>query len=245
MYKKDNLFTSYNFADLYFNFIVRDKIINEYVNTTSSLLNDYDKHSLDLYFADLLNNGVYVSFKRSMIYFNTCNLLQEDFNNDIYKLNQSYVIYKNFSITLFDFLICRRKYYSFLAKTYRLKKRLLNYFDKYTDNLVFVTLTFSDKTLLNSSYESRRTYVRKFLKSNCKDYVANVDFGAINEREHYHAVCTNDIDFNGWYKYGGLFVERIVVKNAGALAHYIDKLVNHAYKVCTGLSTRLIYSRKS
>ena len=59
---------------------------------------------------------------------------------------------------------------------------------------VFMTLTFNDKSLNNTNEDTRRQKVRRFLKSASGMYVANVDYGEKNEREHYHAVCLIDTE---------------------------------------------------
>lgn len=115
-----------------------------------------------------------------------------------------------------------------------------------TDNAIFITLTFNDKTLSQTTDITRRRYVARYLKQNCKEYVANVDFGALNGREHYHAVVSSDIDFKGWYKYGAIKVERVrpLENSTERISRYITKLTNHALKV-GAIAPRLIYSRLS
>lgn len=113
-------------------------------------------------------------------------------------------------------------------------------------NAVFITLTFNDKTLAKTDTEKRRRLVQRYLKSNCKEYVANIDFGALNGREHYHAVVSNDINFEPWYKYGVINAERVrpYEDSNKRLARYITKLTNHALKV-GAIAPRLIYSRST
>lgn len=113
-----------------------------------------------------------------------------------------------------------------------------------TNNAIFITLTFNDKTLSKTSAETRRRYVARYLKLNCKEYVANIDFGALNGREHYHAVVSKDIDFSKWYKYGVINAERVrpLENSTERISRYITKLTNHALKVGC-IAPRLIYSR--
>lgn len=120
--------------------------------------------------------------------------------------------------------------------------------DKITDlvlsgNAIFLTLTFNDKTLLKTSQETRRRYVARYLKDNCVKYVANIDFGAKNGREHYHALVPNDIDLSSWHQYGAIHCERVRTddNDLKRISKYITKLTAHALKVCS--NTRLIYSR--
>lgn len=130
-------------------------------------------------------------------------------------------------------------------RTQRLKQRiesmLLN------GSCLFLTLTFNDDTLQNTTPKERRVAVSRYLKTfNCM-YVANIDFGKENGREHYHAVINADkISFDSWRKYGNINAERIrnrdLKSDKTKLAKYICKLSNHAIKETTKRSS-LIYSR--
>jgi len=126
-------------------------------------------------------------------------------------------------------------------------------------NAIFVTLTFSDLSLQKFDTAKRRRLVQRFLKDNCSQYVANIDYGSDDvyiddygvqrvgtNREHYHAVVSNDIVFNAWYKYGAIKVERVrpCEDSNKRLSRYITKLTNHALKI-GALAPRLIYSRNT
>jgi len=132
-----------------------------------------------------------------------------------------------------------------IQRTKRLRNRietiLLN------GDCLFLTLTFNDSTLSCTSEDTRRQYVRKYLKLfNCP-YVANIDFGAKNHREHYHAVIgCSSIDLSLWRSYGNINVQKVrnnsIELNKKRLSKYICKLSNHAIKETTKRSC-LIYSR--
>lgn len=111
---------------------------------------------------------------------------------------------------------------------------------------IFITLTFTDNTFAKTSVITRRRYVARYLKANSKNYVANIDFGAIKGREHYHALVDNDIDFTKWHKYGAIKVERVKTSESdlSRVALYVSKLTNHALKVGEN-APRLIYSRST
>lgn len=123
----------------------------------------------------------------------------------------------------------------------RIESMLLN------GECLFLTLTFNDETLNNTSVDTRRQYVRKYLKQfNCP-YVANIDFGKENGREHYHAVInTSRIELKDWRIYGNINVERVrnnrIELSKTRLSKYISKLSNHAIKETTRRCC-LIYSR--
>ena len=111
-------------------------------------------------------------------------------------------------------------------------------------NAIFLTLTFTDEVLQNTSFETRRRYVARYLKDNSTKYVANVDFGGLKGREHYHAVVDRNISFKDWHKYGAIKAERVNIKYVDSVrvSKYIVKLTNHALKIKDNVP-RLIYSR--
>ena len=109
---------------------------------------------------------------------------------------------------------------------------------------IFLTLTFKDDILNNTSRETRRRYVTRFLKSQSDWYVANIDYGSLNHREHYHAVIKCDKVDNTAWSYGAIDFERVRVSDNSSkrLAKYVCKLTNHAIKETTKRNY-CIYSR--
>lgn len=144
-----------------------------------------------------------------------------------------------------EFLECFKINQASYKRTNRLKQRIENML--LSGNCIFLTLTFNDETLNNTTSKQRRVFVSRYLKTfNCK-YVANIDFGKENHREHYHAIiCADSINYLLWNKYGAINGERIRNKDLQSdktkLAKYICKLSNHAIKETTKRSS-LIYSR--
>lgn len=127
------------------------------------------------------------------------------------------------------------------AKLKRLRKRLQLMFDSNT--CLFLTLTFTNDYISSTSAKTRRDYITRYLRQFNTFAVANIDFGDINEREHYHAVLLRDrVDFNGWH-YGNLDVR--VINNSTddvkAVSSYVLKLSNHALKESTRCNCNLIY----
>lgn len=124
---------------------------------------------------------------------------------------------------------------------------------------IWLTLSFSDEVLAQTTPGTRRKYVARFLKSCSDDYVAHKDFGNDNEyidrkgqkrkgtkREHYHALVKSEkIALQGWV-YGVSLAERVRNQDADVLrtSKYIVKLAHHALKE-TAQTTRLIYSRRT
>lgn len=134
----------------------------------------------------------------------------------------------------------------------RLKDRVLTMLN--TENCIFLTLTFRNDVLANTSQETRAKYIKRFLKEQCQCYVANIDYGRKNEREHYHAVVIpkNDNIDGAFYRknYGSIDFERVRVHSGETdyentskrLSKYVSKLVNHAIKE-TVRQNRVIYSK--
>lgn len=112
-------------------------------------------------------------------------------------------------------------------------------------NAIFLTLTFTDVVLSKTSPTTRRRYVARYLKEQSPFYVANIDFGGKNGREHYHAIVNNRIDYQPWRKnYGAIKGEIVRNQDEDVMrtSKYVAKLTNHALKV-SGVVPRLIYSR--
>lgn len=115
--------------------------------------------------------------------------------------------------------------------------------------LYFLTLTFSDKCLRSTSFNTRKQTIRRLLSSFCDDFILNVDYGTENEREHYHAIiaivkgkASIEKDEKGHlkidvlskcYRYGFYSIEEIKTdqKDKERLARYITKLTMHSVKV--------------
>lgn len=140
-----------------------------------------------------------------------------------------------------------RIYHSTVSRNTRLKDRISSMLSE--GQCLFVTLTFRDNVFETTTSDTRHQAVKRFLGSFNTDYVANIDYGSQNGREHYHAVILLDrksFKYDLWYRrYGAVNVKTIVnsVNSPTRLGKYISKLTNHAIKVtCRG--NRIIYSRR-
>ena len=135
-----------------------------------------------------------------------------------------------------------RKYLNHVKRTTRASNRIELLISNF--ETLFLTLTFNDKTIEATTEETRRKYVSLYLKSVSPHYVANIDYGKQNGREHYHAIVVGtDIDYSAWHKYGA--IKGIKIKKASnplQLSKYINKLSLHACKSTTR-AKKLIYSR--
>lgn len=128
-----------------------------------------------------------------------------------------------------------------------------------TGNCYFLTLTFTDEVLSNTSEKTRRRYVSRYLKSVAPVYVGNVDYGDkkknpdSNEREHYHALIVSGVrPPKGGWPYGFSKVKKVgdTEDDLTKVAKYTAKLSTHALKASThkdggAKCPRLIYSRNS
>lgn len=122
------------------------------------------------------------------------------------------------------------------------KKRLQNRISYMIANgdCIFVTLTLARDSY---SFDYVRKTVTKFLRQ-FDFYVANADWGKLNNRLHYHAVImTEHVDHRSW-PLGLINFERVYVseKSCKKLAKYVAKLTNHAVKE-TVKGSRCIYSK--
>lgn len=130
------------------------------------------------------------------------------------------------------------------SRNTRLWKRIYKMLCK--GQCIFLTMTFTDYDLSHSTFEDRRRWVRRYLKSQSDYYIANLDFGEKNGREHYHAVILADqVDYNAWnQKHGNINGKKIHagVDDAKRLSKYVSKLTNHAIKN-TAASNRVIYGK--
>lgn len=197
---------------------------------------------------EVLKNGLYARYKKAkkneFLEQENCETI-----NDIFKEFEAGDECGSFVLT--PFLECEKLYLCELRRKRRLRERIRDLIDK--GECLFVTLTFKDSTLLETNEETRRKYVRSFLKQNSVlSYLANIDFGVddnFTKREHYHAlVLLSDdkakIDFTLWHEYGGIHCERVKKRKVSAakLSCYITKLSYHALKE-NGKDNKLIYSR--
>lgn len=132
------------------------------------------------------------------------------------------------------------------ARAKRLAKRIENI--NLNGNGYFLTLTFTNEVLDNTSKETRRKYVARTLKAISNNYVANIDYGDKTNREHYHALIESNGKpmLNEWRDtMGYVDIAKIGKKKSDItkLAKYTSKLTYHALKTSTNYE-RLIYSKK-
>lgn len=215
--------------------------------------------------AEVLKNGAYNYFIRlkSDLY----NYYHDSMGNDTessFPIGQYERQLESEFLLQYDSMVfdtCRKLYNSSRQKVGRLKRKL-----EYWVTLApcyFLTITFNDSAFENTTKKSRRTYVQRFLKNADCLYCANIDYGDLNGREHYHAVIcvkaqlkgdslyyknsyflTNTLLHEAW-DYGFLSVQPLSFSDSTPkkVSKYIAKLSNHALKE-TALSQRLMVNNK-
>ena len=125
----------------------------------------------------------------------------------------------------------------------RLKERIREAVE--SGSAYFLTITFNNETLSKTNEKTRRLYITRWLKSLTPFYVANIDYGEKNGREHYHAVITSDTRPPKSWNYGFIDILKVNTTETDTkrISKYISKLTNHAIKHTTK-GKRIIYSRK-
>lgn len=189
--------------------------------------------------SQLINNGLFDLYKSYVNSLNCYNNLTEYG----YTFPDYLIPYLTLPIlqifTNEEFKECERIYDSNRKRSGRIKKKITEMIKK---PCLFLTLTFTDETLTNTSAETRRRYVRQFLTQFNVPAIANKDFGSENGREHYHSIIqTSNIDYS-LYTYGAINGKRVIVDYGcdKRISKYISKLTNHSIKETTKRST-LIY----
>lgn len=200
----------------------------------------------------LIDNGYYSMYQNYQMYMYFKYIIEYEPHEEFIRLYDKYSCYSNNMEILQndlqeeDIELIKKYYSRRSSRVSRLKKRIKKMFVK---DCVFLTLTFKDDVLSSCSSDTRRTYVRRFLKEFGVPYVANIDFGLddkFTHREHYHAVLQKDkIPLNCW-SYGVSHVERVRCDlcSSAKISQYIVKITNHAYKDSTKNLCNLIYSRR-
>lgn len=209
--------------------------------------------------ADLVRNGKYKQFT---------DLRNKNFINGLDLLD--YSLYSDF-LSITEFESCCQLVDAKRKQRNKVKKWLVYWLSRDDVKVCFLTLTFNNSTL-NKSFSARKQIINRTLSSNFLDYVSNVDYGSLNEREHYHALVVlslDEFDLINWTKskrgcycsdfllleqygkkYGFYNMQPINIKDdrsdladhINKLAGYIAKLVNHSIKI---KQTKLGYKRNS
>lgn len=180
---------------------------------------------------NVLNNGYCLAEKRLRY---SCYNIDYESDNAIELQYNAVYSYRQALKELPELKIARAVNNSLYKRTQRYKER--NEATILSGNGLFLTLTFNDETLQNTSYKTRRIYVARYLKSQSDYYTANVDYGDENGREHYHAVIYGKCDYTAWHHLGvinGRPMRSTDLSDVVALSKYITKITSHALKHST------------
>jgi len=188
----------------------------------------------------LIESGAYQAFKE---------LKRQNFKLGLDTRDKS-----NYPFTEEDTKALMRIYENHKKRNQRMYEKLLSwlfameYIPSYKNYyIIFATLTFTDKDLEKTTKETRRQYVFRYLKSVSENYIANVDFGDKNGREHYHALLfvKDKLNPKDWKK-GFSFYEEVIFKNNDyiKIIKYMNKLTNHSFKNSNKLD-KVIYDRNN
>ena len=196
---------------------------------------------------ELIESGIFDDYKKERYILKKISLkFKENINLD--NINE-YPSFCNFDFLWDAFNECRKMYNSISRRKTRVFKKLIFWFyyvSKNTDKkLMFGTLTFRDDVLESTSKATRRRYVSRFLNDNTLHYVANIDYGKKNNREHYHfiALISSRIDKKAWSY--GMSNYKLIKTNTSLRnrKNYLLKLTNHTYKDSTK-QEKIISDRK-
>lgn len=193
------------------------------------------------------------NFKSKVLKTDLCSRLKVIDRNDYIRAVDGLIVDKNNDEKYVDLFLqygnkmikeARRINDASYKRIQRLRDRISRYLS--LGKCIFVTLTFSDDVLRDTSEFTRRRYVSRYLKSISDYYVANIDYGAddrFTHREHYHALILIDYINERW-DYGIAWFEPIHTSDSEiTIAKYISKLTNHAIKESTKRHV-YIYSRR-
>lgn len=229
---------------------------------------------------EMVKNGKYSDLRKFDNYcyreygLNLTDLINKD--NDKERIatisNLTELIYKNTNIT--NITVKELTSYLQLKKSRHNKKTRigtrLNYYRSRNYKLCFATFTFNNEALALDNNYRKELITRELNKNkNIVDYIGNIDFGTLNEREHYHYILILTKDFepktkirtkttNGKFeKYNS--IENLEINYTKGIAsfelvgngeidlertkQYIAKLTLHALKEST--KEKLIFKRSS
>lgn len=144
-----------------------------------------------------------------------------------------------------DFNDCLKIIHADNTRYNRLLKRIKWFMDMGT--CLFFTLTFTDHVLESTEEETRRKYVRRFLKNHSSMYLANIDYGSKSGREHYHGVivCSDPSIIDNWqYGYSNAQIISDRKDDKERISKYMLKIANHFVKSSVRRNY-VIYSRNN
>lgn len=138
-----------------------------------------------------------------------------------------------------------RKSKAEIKRKYRLKKAIINILKDHLNESYFLTLTFNNEILENTTKEKRLLIIKNYLNNQTDKYILNCDYGKLNEREHYHALVVAKDKFINFTlydsKYGHIQSRPINLNQNQSLESHTKILLNHALKETS--ENKIYYSR--
>lgn len=132
-----------------------------------------------------------------------------------------------------------------VKRKYRLKKAIKSILENHLNESYFITLTFNDYVMKNTTKQERLNLIKRYLNNQTDKYILNCDYGKQNGREHYHAlsIATDKyINFDLYNaKYGVIYVIPMNKYKYQSVESKINHLLNHSLKDTT--DGKIIYSR--
>ena len=114
------------------------------------------------------------------------------------------VLWYSFAMVYPNYMYESKKLRAEYSKVHRYRARINSYIDwmqRLHGDLYLVTLTYGD-CYDSTSFDTRKTYARRWLNQCCLDYYACLDIGKANGRQHYHAICAINPDELEAYQVG-------------------------------------------
>lgn len=198
------------------------------------------KHLDDKDYYDI--NGILLPKITLAHIFNKLAYRYNDIDIDISTLNRidkCLGIYKitDYNLKIDRYQLCFRFVHNFIVRWSTCKKKIDVYLSSFKCS--FMTLTFNDDNL---KYATNVINIRRALNKLNVPYIANVDYGGLKGRIHYHVfICSQEVDLSFW-KYGAVNIKKIIIDNDASekISKYLIKLTNHSFKE----SNKLIYSKR-
>lgn len=138
---------------------------------------------------------------------------------------------------------------------YQRRKRIKNRINQMVEQVIldkknymlFLTFTLNEDHV-DMKLKTLRVYLQRLLNNTCLNYVANLDYGSLRGRLHFHAVVLVDKAyewFELWKERGYVKIEHIEISehSVNKVSKYVAKLSAHGLKDSTRFES-LIYKRK-
>jgi len=132
-----------------------------------------------------------------------------------------------------------------IKRKYRLKKAIKDILTNHLNESYFITFTFNDSILSETTKEQRVIFIKNYLNNQTDKYILNCDYGKEKGREHYHALAVAKDKYinKALYmsKYGLIYIKPMNFYKTQNIESKTKFLLNHALKNTT--QGKIIYSK--